>query len=491
MPPTDVAKTLELRADPSAPPRASSDHGRMRPNLDDVWLALALALPAVLTLMSRLHTVDLAYHLRLGQVIRTTGAIPTRDAFTFTASGDAWVDQQWLAQVALELAYRIGGFAALIALHAAVVTAISAFVFATCRSRGGSARASSLLAAAGFFMAMPYLSLRPQLFGALFFAATVFVIATRGDGRRLWLVPLLAVAWANVHGSFVFAPALVAFALAEDSLTRRAIRSSTVAVFVVTVIATCLTPSGAGVWGYAASLMTNDAIRTSVTEWNAPSMATISGAMFLLGMLGLGAALARRSQKISVTDIAWVAGFSLLALTAYRNILWWAIAVPPVVAAAIGTGARPRDEAHGARAVNVAVLTALAAGLIAALPWLRPDAPRVEQTPPPAIMRHAETTVPSGARVFVFQPWASWVEFARPDVSVFVDSRIELFDAATWRDYRAVAGGSTGWEGVLDRWDVDVVLVSEEQTAVIEGLSGAVGWQTITIEEGGALFTRG
>ena len=74
-------------------------------------MVLALALPAFLTLISRLHTVDLAYHLRLGQLIRATGAIPSRDTFTFTAYGKAWVDQQWLAQVVLDVTYRIGGFA--------------------------------------------------------------------------------------------------------------------------------------------------------------------------------------------------------------------------------------------------------------------------------------------------------------------------------------------------------------------------------------------
>ncbi len=488
---SDVAKTVELWTDRSAPPRASAERDRTRPNLDDVWMVLALALPAFLTLISRLHTVDLAYHLRLGQLIRATAAIPSRDTFTFTAFGEAWVDQPWLAQVILDATYRIGGFAGLVAMRAATVTAISAFVFVTCRSRGGSSRASSLLAAAGFFVALPYLSLRPQLFGALFFAATVFVIVTRGDGRRLWVVPLLAVAWANMHGSFVFAPALVAFALAEDFLHLRVVRRRTAAVFAATIVATCLTPWGPGVWKYAASLMSNDTIRTSVTEWRAPSMATISGAMFLIGLLGIGIALARRSEKVSVPDVIWVAGFSLLALMAYRNILWWAIAVPPVVAGVIGSRPGPRAAVDvGRRAPNLVVFAALAVGLIAALPWLRPNAPRVEQTPPSAVMHRAEAAVPSGARVFVFQPWASWFEFARPDAFVFVDSRIELFDAATWRDYHAIAGGSTGWTEALDRWHVDAVLVSEEQTAVIEELSGAVGWETVSIDGGGALFTR-
>lgn len=492
MPWADVAKTVELRMDRTDPPRASAEHVPKRPTLDDVWMAFALVVPAFLMLISRLHTVDLTYHLRLGELIRTTGAIPTRDTFTFTAFGAPWVDQQWLSQLVLDLTYRAGGFAGLIALRAALVTVVSAFVFVTCRSRGGSMRASSLLTAAGFFMALPYLSLRPQLFGAVFFAATVFLITTRAAGpARLWIVPVLTLASANAHGSFVFAPALVAFALMEDLVDRRPTWKRTASVLVATIVASCLTPSGPGVWRYAVSLMSNDAIRTSITEWVPPSFATLSGTMFLLALLGIGIALARHAETVSIPDVVWVVAFSLLALTAHRNILWWAIAVPPVVAGAVGARAKPLPAGRGrTRVVNVAVLAVFAAGLISAVPWLRPNAPRVENTPPPAMMQRAESAIPSGARMFVFQPWASWVEFARPDVYVFVDSRIELFDAATWRDYHAVAGGSYGWTAVLDRWRVDAVMVSRDQSAVIQELSRAVGWETVSRGDEGALFRR-
>src|SRR5512134_1624062 len=214
MPSAEVANTIELRTDRPAPSPAGVRRARRRPDLEDVWMALALAVPAFLTLVSPLGTIDLAYHLRLGELIRATGAIPERDAFTFTAFGAPWVDQQWLAQVALDLAHRAGGFAGLIVMRAGLVTTVFGLVLATCRSRGGSSRSSSLLTVGGFVLAAPFLALRPQLLGAACFAATVFLITTRGNGRpRLWIVPFLTIVWANVHGSFVFAPALVAFAV--------------------------------------------------------------------------------------------------------------------------------------------------------------------------------------------------------------------------------------------------------------------------------------
>ena len=58
-----------------------------------------------------------------------------------------------------------------------------------------------------------------------------------------------------------------------------------------------------------------------------------------------------------------------------------------------------------------------------------------------------------GDRVLVPQRWASWFEFALPDLPVAVDSRIELFPTEVWADYLAVARGGDGWEDVLAAWE--------------------------------------
>ena len=63
-------------------------------------------------------------------------------------------------------------------------------------------------------------------------------------------------------------------------------------------------------------------------------------------------------------------------------------------------------------------------------------------------------------------------------------------DETTWDDYHTVADGGDGWEAVLDRYEVDAVMVSPEQTAVIDGLSESLGWETVSIDDAGALFTR-
>ena len=73
---------------------------------------------------------------------------------------------------------------------------------------------------------------------------------------------------------------------------------------------------------------------------------------------------------------------------------------------------------------------------------------------------------------------------------MFVDSRIELFDAAVWDDYMRILEGEDGWETVLDRYEVDAVALSNDQDIVIDRLSHDPDWVKVARSEDGAVFVR-
>jgi hypothetical protein len=87
------------------------------------------------------------------------------------------------------------------------------------------------------------------------------------------------------------------------------------------------------------------------------------------------------------------------------------------------------------------------------------------------------------------QSWGSWFEWAVPAGLVFVDSRIELFPAEVWRDYRAITAGDTALE-VLGRWGVDAVVVSPDEPALRERLDSSPAWVSLHADEAGELFLR-
>src|SRR5438876_4855886 len=59
---------------------------------------------------------DTWWHLASGQRILATGTWPTSATYSFTVSGNTWIVYEWLGDVAIALAARLGGWRGLAAL---------------------------------------------------------------------------------------------------------------------------------------------------------------------------------------------------------------------------------------------------------------------------------------------------------------------------------------------------------------------------------------
>src|SRR5262245_45536225 len=223
-----------------------------------LWAVLAVLLPAFAALIANLSSVDLAYQLRAGGEMLDGTGIPRSDAWTYTAFGLPWFDQQWGAQVILAAVYRLGSWTGLVLLRSLLVGLLFGLVFLYCRLRGADTRRASWLALAAFVVSAVALGLRPQLFGMVALALTLVVLAVRGQRPRLvWAIPVIVAVWANLHGSFFLGPVVVGLAWLEDLADRSPSARQTLVVAIVSALAACLTPFGPAVWLYAAGLSTN------------------------------------------------------------------------------------------------------------------------------------------------------------------------------------------------------------------------------------------
>src|SRR5207237_2599351 len=123
--------------------------------------------------------------------------------------------------------------------------------FLPCRNRWASPPVTTVLTIAAFALSLHVLTLRPQLFGMVLFALAVWLITLRRrHSRSLWALPLIGAAWANLHGSFFLAPALLLLAWLEDEHDRVPKARGTLGVGVATGVATFINPFGPRVWAY-------------------------------------------------------------------------------------------------------------------------------------------------------------------------------------------------------------------------------------------------
>lgn len=459
-------------------------------DLDRVWGLLPVLVPFLVTLTATMGAVDLAYQIRAGDGILATAALPRFDTYAFTTSGVRWLDQQWGAQVALALTHRAGGWAALVVLRAALIGTTYGLVYLACRARGAGRRTSSLLTFAGIALGLRGLALRPQLFAFPLLTASLWVLAGRRDHpRRIWWLPVFAIALANLHGAFVLVPVFAGLALLEDLIDRDPGARRTLSVGLVATAATLVNPFGAGAWRYALGIATNPVIRDTISEWRPTSVGTISGAVFAASVALLVALFLRRGRPVDLAAIAWLAVFGAIAVPASRGIVLWGLVAPTVAARMLRSDETAALSDTSRRMVAVAV--ALAVVAVVALPWLRGTTPDALLARAPVGLTEAvDRAVPPGTNLYVWQPWGSWFEFALPEDRVFVDSRIELFSAAVWHEYNDVRLAQGAWSSILQRYDVGAIVIDAENEALLARLPGQTGWTKVFEDEDGAVFAR-
>jgi len=483
----------------SAEVDAPITHAQRRP-IDIAWAALVVLIPVVVALLSRMGTTDLTYHIRAGEGILTTHSLPRSDTYTFSVAGTPWLDQQWGAQVVLALAHRYGGFATLAFLQAAFIGVSFWFIYLACRARGAAIRTASFLTVAGFLVASPTLAMRPQLVALPLFAISLWALASRDSApRRIYVVPVLAAVCANVHGSFTIFPLIVGLTWIQDARAHAAGSRRLFWLTLITAAATLLNPFGVDAWRYAYDLSTNPIIRDTISEWAPVTVTDAAGAFMIGSALAVVAYFARRGRPVPWTSLLWLVVFFLLAMSAQRAIVWWSMVAPVVLGELLAKPeeprARPEPEEPGARPEEesrmpaIAIIATMAIAVLILLPWWRPN--DLLSQAPPGITTYIEQHVPSGARMFVHQPWGSWFEYVTPDRPVFTDSRIEIIPANIWDDYGQVGFAGADWKSVLEKWHPDVIVAADNWKLLPDLCAPGSGWTRVYHDEDGQIFVPG
>jgi hypothetical protein len=473
----------------ASPPLQVSADGRARAGpwltMPRLWVVVVLGAIGVMELAQLPGAVDLAYHLKVGQLMVAGHAVPRTDVLAWTTAGRPWLDQNWGAQLVLYGIWRLGGFPLLTVTSAALTVASWALVAAACRRRTANLRLIAGTILGGYAVAAAAFSVRPQLFSLLLFAAELYLLEVARTRPRVALaIPLLMVLWANLHGGFVVGIGLLVIeALAAAWRRDRAGAVRYALVTVAGVGGLLVNPWGVGVLGYAVSLPANQAVTRIVSEWGPTNPRQLTG-MLVVGAIGLlVVTLVRAPAPGRVPEqLLRMALLGGLALWAVRGVAWFGLALP-VALCALARERPPRPAAadRGTPAVSVLVLGVLAVALVAAAPPMGRTlfGPRPEMTFAPVAAADWLAANPQPGRMLNYQPWGSYLELRLgPEVQVAFDSRVELPPAERWDRYLAVFSGRWDTERQLADWGVGQVVLSRRSSpALAELLERSGRWR--------------
>ena len=177
-------------------------------------LGLILAVGA-----TRLANFDIWWHLKTGEIITKWGQIPNFDIFSYTASGNPWMNHEWLFQIIGWNLFEKFNIAAFTSIKLIATIGIAIAVYRTIKSLTKSDYAALwgsafiLISIADRIMARPFLA---TLFFLAFFLMQLHKYVAN-EKKSLWLLPPLTIIWINLHAGGLLAPQLIiAFALGES-----------------------------------------------------------------------------------------------------------------------------------------------------------------------------------------------------------------------------------------------------------------------------------
>lgn len=183
-------------------------------NRSATWALMVLAVAyAFLAGFHSVQDFDLGWQLATGRWILQHHQIPSTDVLSYTAAGLPWIYPA-LSQVTLYLVYWLGGFALLTWAGAAASVATTALLL----------RRNRLVTCGLALVAVPLIANRSQprteMFTTALFAAFLVILwrQRRGQSTRLWLLPVLMIAWVNLHLGFVAGLALCVAYLGVEAL---------------------------------------------------------------------------------------------------------------------------------------------------------------------------------------------------------------------------------------------------------------------------------
>jgi hypothetical protein len=476
-------------------PREASAARRTDPgpwlSMPRLWVVVVLGAIGVMELAQLPSAVDLAYHVKVGQLMVAGHTLPRTDVLAWTTAGRPWLDQSWGAQLLLYGIWRLGGFPLLTVVEAVLAVATWGLVAAACRRRTANLRLIAGAVLAGYVVAAAAFSVRPQMFSLLLFAAELYLLEVARTRPRVALaIPLLMPLWANLHGAFIVGVGLVVIEVLAAGWRRdRPAAARYLLVTALGVAGLLANPWGVRVLGYALLLPANREVTGIVSEWGPTTVRQLTGILLVLAMGLLVVALVRAPAPGRVPEqLLRVALLGGLAVWAVRGIAWFGLALPVALCALAGQRpARPAGDDRGTPVVTGLLLALLAVALVVASPPVGRTlfGHRPELTSAPVAAADWLAAHPQPGRMFNYQPWGSYLELRLgPRVQVGFDSRIELPPAGRWSRYLAVLTGHWDAERQLDSWGVDHVVASRRATPDLVALLEASGRWRLAFSSG-------
>jgi hypothetical protein len=492
----------------------------MPPVADLIFVALLASLVFTPLSAKLLGDAGIGWHIRTGQEILATHAIPRVDPFSAQIR-KPWIAWEWLYDVVvgrLELSTGLNG---VVWFTGVVIATVFAAVFRLLVKRGTDVLVALLVTLLAMSASTIHFLARPHVLSWLFVLIWLWILDSRESDehhsdKRLWLLPLLMLIWVNVHGGFLLGLVLLGIfwlgsvwtwlrlseSRIEESLQKIAagkrVRQLTLEGL-ASAVASLVNPYGWHLHMHIFSYLCNRFFMDHIDEFQSPNFHGIAQRCFLVLLLITVAALAGCGNRLRLSQTLLALFAVYAALYSSRNIPISSIFLAAIVGSLISLPAAKgfvqrmgvmdstrRGHLWPIVATVATLMIALNGGRIGTMPLM--DAHfGARRMPVDAVSFVAH----SGVHGPVLSPdyWGGYLIYRLyPRNKVVIDDRHDFYGEPFLSSYLTMMRVEPGWEDFF-KWRSSC-LVLPRSAALSAVLSKTSEWKPVYSDEVAIVFVR-
>ncbi|MFI5285882.1 MAG: hypothetical protein ACHQ4F_06135 [Candidatus Dormibacteria bacterium] len=425
---------------------------------------------------------DIFWHLVTGQWMVDHHQIVSHDLFTFTVAGKQWVDPEYTTEIIAYLVFKVGGLT-LVSLAFGAVTFIGFFlIWRRIRLEGANTVIAAVVIGIAGLAGAAVWGPRPQMITFTFTCLELLWLDRylRGKSQAIYWLPLVMIAWANLHGGFLFGlvpVGVAAFAEAvhwvrgvDGDLHKRRTRNL-ILVFVACVVAAAVNPSGIHLYGYVIQPQFSGVQQSFIAEWQSPNFHVLQERGFELMLLLVPIAFIFR--RPSLWEACLTLAVSYLALSAVRHSALFVAVETPLLIWSFSAGWERMAIAGRVRTWTARLGGDLAAGAVVVLVvavlgtayfvhgTLSNQARATAANFPVGASDWLAAHPTVGTRMFNQYGWGGYLIdrfYPQTNRRVFSFGEATLLGTNVMQQVADVETGNPDWQQIFAEWNIDYVI---------------------------------
>jgi hypothetical protein len=449
---------------------------------------------------------DTGWHIRNGEQILATGAVPYTEPYSFSKPGEAWFAWEWLADVIMAQAHQWDGMRGVFFLYLLVIGIVTWLWFQLV----WTTNTWFLAGAAATWVMLTTCNIhwlaRPHLMGWIFLLLAV--LAAEHAPRSLkanWLIAVFigGVLWANIHGSFFLGTGIFVLYAAQSWFAGDE-RWKPLSVFaLLSLLSSFVNPYGWHVHEHIIRYLRDTELLSRIGEFQTFNFHVEGAEALVVGMILVAAGISLNAMQGHYARAILCLVFFTGALRSARGLPLMALIGVPLAIGAICHALSEIPALRGIMKYNNnlrkmevpfrgwALMPLICAMffLVGRSPMFSKPAGFPEANYPVKLAGQVET-LPADARIFAIDRTGGYLiyRFAGKR-KVFFDGRSDYYGSEFMKDYLLIPDIKPGWEAQWNRWNFTHAIVPVE-SPLVEMLT-LKGWRRIGEDVNSILFEKG